>query len=61
MLSFFFKGKKLQRRGKMVVNLIYGNFMVDVIHLEEDKVRLLLFIIQRIHLRLIECLNVKKL
>ena len=45
----------------MVVYLMYGNFMVDVIHLEEDKVRLLLFIIKRIHLRLIECLNVKKL
>lgn len=45
----------------MVVYLIYGNFMVDLIHLEEDKVRLLLFIIKRIHLRLIESLNVKKL
>lgn len=44
-----------------MVIYLYGNFKVDVIHLKEDKVRLLLFIIQRIHLRLIVCLNVKKL
>lgn len=41
----------------MVVYLIC-KLQVDVIHLKEDKVRLLLYH-TRIHLRLIVCLNVK--
>lgn len=46
----------------MVVYLIYGNFKVDVINLKEDKVRLLLFIIQRTQINCMsKCKKVIKL